>query len=601
MRAKICNAPFSKGFPPYPNPGTALASNPLGKTPGTKRSGQGAAGFHAVASGPGREKDDTMAQIPASGEKNNLSLTKMLFSSMQKNAPSRGERAYEEIASGIFKNAERARTEIKRETRQDFLMTDDPGKSAPRAPERKENNQKGDSSRELNEAKSNKETGGWRKMESSPKAGENNKPAERNQKADPSGTNEKNTSRAKDGEQAPRTAADSKTTEGKTARTTGESNGDKIQALLSSLKEGEASGKSARETGASAKTQAMESLMARLEKALSARAANQAGKTRGGLQAGEGLFGKIGEELNLESIRVEPEAAQEKSGQGKLSTKQIEVLSKVIKSMISQNPSGDENAALKSSKENEAAKSLERGNQGRSAQNAASGAKGPVTTQPLVMAAPTKPAEEAPQQKASAAPPSTAQDAAAVKHAPKVSNPVPASSQNLSEKIGDAGVSKTEGAAPKTGMEMDQRIQRAQAILDRTIKGLVRLCKGGGGRTVIHLRPETLGKIRLEVIVENSLASAQVLAENPNVRDAIMRDISLLREALAQQGIQLEHFDVRDGQSQADMSAFDRSDERSSKGESSRTARENGREGAPEKAGVVPTVQNPFGTINLTI
>ena len=154
-------------------------------------------------------------------------------------------------------------------------------------------------------------------------------------------------------------------------------------------------------------------------------------------------------------------------------------------------------------------------------------------------------------------------------------------------------------------MGIKERWRRTRPLpedIESRIKGLVRLYRGGGGRTVIHLRPEALGKIRLEVLVENSMASAQVLAENHNVRQSILNDLSLLRETLAQQGIQLENFDVRDGQSQANMAAFDRSDEGTRKGGSSPAGRKNGRGVAPEKAGAVrAAVKNPFGTINLTI
>ncbi|MBZ0272735.1 flagellar hook-length control protein FliK, partial [bacterium] len=102
---------------------------------------------------------------------------------------------------------------------------------------------------------------------------------------------------------------------------------------------------------------------------------------------------------------------------------------------------------------------------------------------------------------------------------------------------------------------------RVTAAFEKTVQGIARLAAGGGGRTVIHLRPANLGTIRLEVRVEHAVATASAIVETTAVRSAIEQNMHELRATLAEQGIRLDQFDVRDGSArqhaEADPRAFD--------------------------------------------
>ncbi|MCZ7582199.1 MAG: flagellar hook-length control protein FliK [Deltaproteobacteria bacterium] len=148
--------------------------------------------------------------------------------------------------------------------------------------------------------------------------------------------------------------------------------------------------------------------------------------------------------------------------------------------------------------------------------------------------------------------PVTARNTAAPKAA------APGSNQNAPDVSRSPVPARTEAVRPSAAADMTQRIERAREIVQRAVSGIVRLGTSGGGRTVIHLHPEHLGRIRLEVNVEKSVASAHLVAENTGVRTLLLHEIATLKDALAQHGIELAQFDVHDGQSHRDASAYDR-------------------------------------------
>ncbi|MFC3681484.1 flagellar hook-length control protein FliK [Bacterioplanoides pacificum] len=79
----------------------------------------------------------------------------------------------------------------------------------------------------------------------------------------------------------------------------------------------------------------------------------------------------------------------------------------------------------------------------------------------------------------------------------------------------------------------------------------------------IHLDPPELGSLEIKLQVNQDQASVQVQAQNPQVRDVLEANAQRLREALAEQGLELAGFDVsqqqtnQEGQSQGDGQGTD--------------------------------------------
>lgn len=79
----------------------------------------------------------------------------------------------------------------------------------------------------------------------------------------------------------------------------------------------------------------------------------------------------------------------------------------------------------------------------------------------------------------------------------------------------------------------------------------------------IHLDPPELGSLEIKLQVNQDQASVQIQAQNPQVRDVLEANAQRLREALAEQGLELAGFDVsqqqanQEGQSQGDGQGTD--------------------------------------------
>ena len=64
------------------------------------------------------------------------------------------------------------------------------------------------------------------------------------------------------------------------------------------------------------------------------------------------------------------------------------------------------------------------------------------------------------------------------------------------------------------------------------------------GTVTIRLHPAELGELRMEIKVEQDNIKAHITAQNPQVQDILDRNLPRLREALQQQGMNLEHMQV---------------------------------------------------------
>ena len=73
--------------------------------------------------------------------------------------------------------------------------------------------------------------------------------------------------------------------------------------------------------------------------------------------------------------------------------------------------------------------------------------------------------------------------------------------------------------------------------------------RGTGAKNEVHIRlePPSLGTVRMNISTANDIMKTTVIAENHAVRQAIESNLSQLKDALSQQGVTLESFDVMVG------------------------------------------------------
>jgi flagellar hook-length control protein FliK len=81
-------------------------------------------------------------------------------------------------------------------------------------------------------------------------------------------------------------------------------------------------------------------------------------------------------------------------------------------------------------------------------------------------------------------------------------------------------------------------------LVQRVLRGMEQL-QDGGGQVRLRLHPPELGSLQLTLRMEGSVMSASLDVENTVARDALLKNLPVLRERLAEQGMQIDRFDVQ--------------------------------------------------------
>ncbi|MCC6156477.1 MAG: flagellar hook-length control protein FliK [Deltaproteobacteria bacterium] len=108
-----------------------------------------------------------------------------------------------------------------------------------------------------------------------------------------------------------------------------------------------------------------------------------------------------------------------------------------------------------------------------------------------------------------------------------------------------AATATPEPVSGTSGVDVASRIEKFHAVVTRVAHAIVRTADSGGGTAIVRLHPANLGRIQIEVTVEQQVAAVQLAVENPQVRQAMAQDGWMLRDSLAQQGLTLGEFSVR--------------------------------------------------------
>ncbi|MEQ1827618.1 MAG: flagellar hook-length control protein FliK [Pirellula sp.] len=91
-------------------------------------------------------------------------------------------------------------------------------------------------------------------------------------------------------------------------------------------------------------------------------------------------------------------------------------------------------------------------------------------------------------------------------------------------------------------------------LVQRVLRGLEQL-GDGGGQVKLRLHPPELGSLQMTLRIESGQMFAKLEVENSLARDALLSNVQTLRDRLAEQGMQIEAFEVQVGSDSAGSDA----------------------------------------------
>ena len=98
-----------------------------------------------------------------------------------------------------------------------------------------------------------------------------------------------------------------------------------------------------------------------------------------------------------------------------------------------------------------------------------------------------------------------------------------------------------------SGREVFQGEIDEKQVLNSIVRQARFMYQKGSSSAVINLEPPNLGRMKLDIITENSKVTGRIIVESAEVKQLIQNSISELRENLAQSGMKVESFDVQVG------------------------------------------------------
>lgn len=103
--------------------------------------------------------------------------------------------------------------------------------------------------------------------------------------------------------------------------------------------------------------------------------------------------------------------------------------------------------------------------------------------------------------------------------------------------VSTGAISDSKPIAPYTTVDVN-------AVIEQVVKGIVINNTGSGSQIRLRLQPEHLGEVAVKLTVEGNNISANVVAQNAGVRDALLGAQPALSRSLADAGLNLGAFSV---------------------------------------------------------
>ncbi|MBM7867111.1 hypothetical protein GTO89_10530 [Heliobacterium gestii] len=110
----------------------------------------------------------------------------------------------------------------------------------------------------------------------------------------------------------------------------------------------------------------------------------------------------------------------------------------------------------------------------------------------------------------------------------------------------------TVSAATKPALSREASNVMRTEVFRQIVANSELLKKADASELRIQLKPEFLGKVNLNLSVENGIVSVRIAAENPQVRQMIESNLNQLKQSLEEQGLRFDRVEVGVGQQGTD-------------------------------------------------
>jgi flagellar hook-length control protein FliK len=102
-----------------------------------------------------------------------------------------------------------------------------------------------------------------------------------------------------------------------------------------------------------------------------------------------------------------------------------------------------------------------------------------------------------------------------------------------------------ENNVPKMHMKQDYQISKtADEVFNDIVSKFTLIVRKGGGEAHLILQPEVLGKVKLDLKLNQQRVSSVIIVENQSVKDLIISKLNILEQNLLQNGFSLGSFQV---------------------------------------------------------
>lgn len=109
---------------------------------------------------------------------------------------------------------------------------------------------------------------------------------------------------------------------------------------------------------------------------------------------------------------------------------------------------------------------------------------------------------------------------------------------------------------PMVQLPSGQQVAESQ-IFDQVVARFTGSFNGESGRMVLRMQPAELGSLKLELMVEGDRIRANIHAQSQQVQEVLERNLPQLRNALAEQGLKIDQFQVDVNRDQSQQNQFD--------------------------------------------
>ncbi len=129
---------------------------------------------------------------------------------------------------------------------------------------------------------------------------------------------------------------------------------------------------------------------------------------------------------------------------------------------------------------------------------------------------------------------------------------------------------QSQGQAPVQGVDVNRAMPQTQIIqlasgqqvaesqiFDQVVTQLSGSVNGESGRMVLRLQPAELGSLKLEIMIEGDRVRANFHAQSQQVQEVLERNLPQLRNALAEQGLKIDQFQVTTDKNYDQQSQFE--------------------------------------------